>query len=98
MGVPYVGAENGQDNLFLPSPAGAPRPAFLAPQAQAAGDLSRQEPLLIVGFEGMRDFYPLLIAENLTKLGYPARAEMLPMALITDRRDANTVPSGSRAG
>ena len=91
VGVPYVGAENGQDNLFLPSPAGAPRPAFLAPRAQAAGDLNRQEPMLIVGFEGMRDFYPLLIAENLTKLGFQARAEMLPLALITDRRDANTV-------
>ena len=62
------------ENLFLPSPAGAARPAFLAPQAQLAGDLSRSEPMLIVGFEGMRDFYPLLIAENLTKSGYQARA------------------------
>jgi len=91
LGLPYVGAENGEDNLFLPSPAGAPRPTFLAPQAQAAGDLGRKEPLLIVGFEGMNDFYPLLIAENLTKLGYQARAEMLPLDLLTARRDANNV-------
>ncbi len=91
LGVPYVGAEDGQENLFLPSPAGASRPTYLAPQAQAAGDLGRKEPMLIVGFEGMRDFYPLLIAENLTKFGCQARAEMLPMDLVTTRRDANTV-------
>lgn len=91
LGIPYVGAENGKDNLFLPSPAGAVRPTFLAPQAQAIGDLSRSEPMLIVGFEGMRDFYPLLIAENLTKFGYKARAEVLPVDLLTARRDANSV-------
>lgn len=91
LGIPYVGADNGIDNLLLPSPAGAPRPTFLAPQAQAAGDLNRPEPMLIVGFEGMRDFYPLLIAENLTKQGYQARAEIMAMDLLTDRRDANSV-------
>lgn len=91
LGIPYVGAENGQDNLFLPSPAGASRPTFLAPAAQIAGDLGRKEPLLIVGFAGMRDFYTLLIAENLTKLGHQARAEILPMELLTSRLDANSV-------
>ncbi len=90
LGLPYGGA-NDEQNLFLPSPAGAARPAFLAPRAQLAGDLSRPEPILIVGFEGMRDFYPLLIAENLTKLGYQARAVVRPMELLTDRHDANTV-------
>jgi glycerol-3-phosphate dehydrogenase subunit B len=91
LGIPYVGAENGQDNLLLPSLAGSPRPTFLVPKAQAAGDLNRQEPMVIVGFEGMLDFYPLLIAENLSKLGYQARAEILAMDLLTDRRDANNV-------
>ena len=48
--VPYGGAVKPGDNLLLPSPAGAARPTYLAPQAQLAGDLSRSEPLLIVGF------------------------------------------------
>jgi glycerol-3-phosphate dehydrogenase subunit B len=91
IGVPYGGATNPGDNLLLPSPAGAARPTYLAPQAQLAGDLSRTEPMLIVGFKGMRDFFPELIAENLTKLGYPARAGFLDLALITDQRDRNTV-------
>ncbi len=91
IGVMYGGATNPGENLLLPSPAGAARPTYLAPQAQLAGDLSRTEPMLIVGFKGMRDFFPELIAENLTKLGYPARAAFLELSLITNQRDRNTV-------
>jgi glycerol-3-phosphate dehydrogenase subunit B len=91
IGLPYRGAADSEENLFLPSPAGAVRPAYLAPQAQIAGDLRRPEPMLIVGFKGMRDFYPDLLAENLTKQGYQARPAFLPISLITGRRDANTV-------
>jgi glycerol-3-phosphate dehydrogenase subunit B len=91
LGIPYAGAADNGKNLLLPSPAGVPRPAFLAPQAQLAGNLHRDEPLLIVGFEGIRDFYPLLIAENLTKFGYQVRAETLPLELLTNRHDTNPV-------
>jgi len=80
-----------EQNLWLPSPVGAARPAFLAPQAQLAGDLSRREPLLIVGFHGLRDFYPAWIAENLTKQGHQARAIFLPYDVLTQLRDRNNV-------
>ncbi|MBP7960823.1 MAG: glycerol-3-phosphate dehydrogenase subunit GlpB [Caldilineaceae bacterium] len=91
IGLPYGGAATSGNNLLLPSPAGAARPTFLAPQAQANGDLSRPEPMLIVGFEGLRDFYPHLIAENLRAQGYTARSVLLPFALLTDRHDSNSV-------
>jgi len=91
LGLPYRGAVQADANLLLPSPAGAPRPAFLAPDAQLAGDMSRPEPYLIVGFQALRDFYPTVIAENLTKLGLQARAEFLPIELVTTRRDFSTV-------
>ena len=91
LGVPYVGAANKSENMLLPSPVGAARPTFLAPQAQAAGDLRRSEPMVIVGFSGLRDFYPKLIAENLTKQGYLARALILPSSLLTDRKESNTI-------
>lgn len=90
-GLVYQGAADGESNLFLPSPAGGIRPAFLAPEAQMGGDLGRDEPMLIVGFDGMRDFYPQLIADNLNKQGHTARPASLPMNTITDRRDSNTV-------
>ncbi|MFN8486949.1 MAG: glycerol-3-phosphate dehydrogenase subunit GlpB [Caldilineaceae bacterium] len=80
-----------KQNLWLPSPVGAARPVFFAPQAQLAGDLSRREPLLIVGFQGLRDFYPQWIAENLTKQGHQARAVFLPYDVLTSLRDRNNV-------
>ncbi len=91
LGLPYGGAANPDENLLLPSPAGAPRPVYLAPAAQLAGDMSRPEPYLLVGFQALRDFYPTVIAENLTKLGFRSRAEFLPIELITDRRDFSTI-------
>ena len=89
-GIRYAGREDGR-NLLLPSPVGAARPAFLATEAQRAGALDRPEPMLVVGFQGMRDFYPHLLVENLCRQGINARAEQLPLDLITPRRDINTV-------
>jgi glycerol-3-phosphate dehydrogenase subunit B len=95
IGLPYSGARN-DENLWLPSPVGAARPTFLAPQAQLAGDLSRHDPMLLVGFSGLRDFYPELVAENLTKQGYSARAVFLPLDLVTQRHDFTLVHLAAR--
>ncbi len=91
LGLPYLGARRAGSNLWLPSPAGAARPAFLVPEAQVAGDLGNAAPMLIVGFSGLRDFFPELIAENLRKHGHAARAEFLPYELLSDMRDRTTV-------
>lgn len=91
VGVPYGGAMKAGENLLLPSAVGALRPAYLAPQAQLAGDSTRPEPMLIVGFHGLRDFYPELIAENLAKQGIPARAAFLPLSVLADKSDRNNV-------
>ena len=89
-GLPYLAREGGA-NWRLPSPIGAVRPACLAPQAQVDGDLAQSRPMVIVGFTGLRDFFPALIAENLARQGQPARAASLPLRLITDRTDSNSV-------
>ena len=96
IGLPYAGARTEGDNLWLPSPVGAARPTFLAPAGQTAGDLSTGQPLLIVGVEGMRDFYPKLIAENLAKQGYTARCVFLPLSLLTERQDITTLQLAKR--
>lgn len=93
IGLPYEG--DASKNFWLPSPVGAARPALLVPRAQIAGDLNRKKPMLIVGLRGLRDFYPELIAENLKKQGHAARAAFLPLDLITERRDSNTVQLAS---
>ena len=74
-------------NYQLISPVGSARPVYLAPTAQQAGNLEDDRPLAIVGFDGMPDFYPELIAENLQRQGRPARSVSLPLHRITNRRD-----------
>ncbi len=74
-------------NLQLISPVGAPRPVYLAPAAQQAASLEDDRPLVIVGLQGMPDFYPELIAENLQKLGHRARSASLPLSRLTKRLD-----------
>lgn len=88
IGLPYTG---GDENMLLPTAVGALRPTLLAPQAQANGDVRGKAPLLIVGFTGLRDFYPELITENLTKQGVPARAAFLPLDLLTSQSDRNSI-------
>lgn len=90
LGLGYGRADN-NENWLLPSPIGAARPAFLAPKAQQAGSLRTNKPMVIIGFQGLRDFYPQLIAENLTKQGHTARAEFLPLDLLTNRHNSNTI-------
>jgi glycerol-3-phosphate dehydrogenase subunit B len=90
MGLDYGRAAN-DENWLLPSPIGTARPAFLAPPAQQNGSLRRSDPMLIVGFPGLRDFYPQLIADNLAKHGHQTRVEILPQELLTSRKDSNTI-------
>lgn len=71
-GYPFEG--DGGTNFVLPSALGAARPTALAPKTMVAGDLRRPDPILVVGFDNFKDFYPGLIAENLSHGGHPARA------------------------
>lgn len=76
-GLRYVGDLGG--NFLLPSALGAAIPAAFVPESFAAGDLRRDEPTLIVGVSGWRDFYPALCAENLNRQGYAASGVSLAL-------------------
>ncbi|MFU8771515.1 MAG: glycerol-3-phosphate dehydrogenase subunit GlpB, partial [Anaerolineales bacterium] len=73
-------------NWCLPSAVGAFRPTCLAPETMTAGDLSRSDPMLLVGFEGLVDFYPGLIAANLSAQGIPAEAVTISPTQMRERR------------
>jgi glycerol-3-phosphate dehydrogenase subunit B len=65
------------ENVLLPSAAGAVRPTALAPASMSDGNLRRVPRLLIVGFRALKDFYPAYVADNLRHAGIEARASVL---------------------
>lgn len=76
------------ENVWLPTAVGSRRPTWRAPAAQLAGRLDDPSPMLLVGFDGLRDYYPALAAENLTRQDHPARSRMLPLTLLTQRYES----------
>lgn len=89
LGLAYSGGDAG--NIRTPSPAGAWRPSYCVPTGQRAGDAEDRRSMVIIGFQGMRDFYPHLIARNLTAQGQSVRAAMLPWSVLSEQRDRNSV-------
>ena len=78
-------------NWLLPSAVGAFRPTCLAPATMTAGDLRRRDPMLIVGFAGYHDFFPDLIADNLTAQDVLARGVTLDLPALRRERIVNTM-------
>lgn len=74
-----------EQNWLIPTAAGALRPTCLAPQTMSAGDGRSTAPMLIVGFADTVDFYPHLIAANLTQQGIPAQGLLLEMPALQAR-------------
>jgi len=63
---PYNGSGNA--NILIPTSLGSLHPTCLIPETMGQGDLSLAEPALLLGFEGLKDFFPQFIANNLTLL------------------------------
>ena len=64
---PYRYVGKAEENMLLPTALGVPRPSSLVPETMAAGDLRSASRIAVVGFRGMKDFHPSLIADNLTR-------------------------------
>lgn len=78
-------------NWLLPTALGTIRPTCLAPETMLAGDLNpaanhQAFPILILGFEGFPDFYPELIAANLSLQGAPSLGFSLKLDSLQSRR------------
>jgi glycerol-3-phosphate dehydrogenase subunit B len=54
--------------VLLPTALGTFHPTCLVPETMKGGDLSAPGPVLILGFQGLRDFFPSFAAENLNRL------------------------------
>lgn len=69
---------------LLPTALGALRPTSFYPPSFAAGRIEKGASYLIVGFTGLKDFYPRLAAENLASQGVDARAETVELTAPGD--------------
>jgi glycerol-3-phosphate dehydrogenase len=83
-GYPFHGTL--ETNIELPTALGTRRPACLVPETMIAGETSGHMPMLIVGFEGYLDFYPNLVAENLSAQGIRARETSLALKSLEGRK------------
>ena len=83
-------------NWLLPSAVGTFRPTCLAPETLIAGDLRRDDPMLIVGIKQLVDFYPNIIAENLVKQGVDAAHLMVDLPPLAQRNFNTPIIIGSK--
>jgi glycerol-3-phosphate dehydrogenase subunit B len=65
--APYSYTGSLEENLLLPTAIGVPKPSALAPVTMAGGDLRAVEAVLAVGFRGLKDFHPALLADGLER-------------------------------
>jgi len=74
-------------NLLVPTAAGSARRTCLAPAGMVHGRLDHQTPMLIVGFDHFRDFYPPFLAANLRRIcAFPVRHLYLDLPALHGRR------------
>jgi glycerol-3-phosphate dehydrogenase subunit B len=78
----YVGGLMG--NFLIPTPVGVPKPSAVVPQTMAGGDLRRGGSLVIAGLRGLKDFYPLYVADNLSGASLPSGASVSARGIELD--------------
>jgi anaerobic glycerol-3-phosphate dehydrogenase len=76
-------------NWLLPSPLGGRRPICLAPSTMTGGDLTRRDPMLIVGLARYPDFPAGLVAANLEAQGMAATPAEVDLVSFRQRRFLN---------
>jgi glycerol-3-phosphate dehydrogenase subunit B len=87
---PYAYRGSLDENLLLPTALGVPRPSAVVPETMAGGDLRRGDPHFVVGFRGLKDFHPALLAEMLGRTGRAARSAELDL-VPEGRVDVNSL-------
>jgi glycerol-3-phosphate dehydrogenase subunit B len=66
--APYTYAGDVECNMLLPTAVGALRPSAVVPETMAGGEVGEGD-VCVVGFRALKDFHPLLLADNLNRLG-----------------------------
>ncbi len=88
-GMPYSG--NFDSNLFLATAIGTIHPTCLAPVIMKEGNLSNPGPVLLLGFQGLKDFNAFWAAENLNSLHSRERISCSFRPVILDGLDLSGI-------
>ena len=88
--APYAYVGEVEENLLLPTAVGVPRPSAVVPETMAGGDLRGGGPVCVVGLRALKDFHAALLADNLSRAGFPARAIELDLR-PEQRADVNAL-------
>lgn len=91
--LPYAYEGDLARNFFLPTAAGAVKPAALVPVTMAAGDIRAGGRFLIAGFSALKDFYPAYAAANLMRAGDGVEARPV-MLNVAPQGEADVTPLG----
>ena len=83
-GYTYTGSL--EENLLLPTAIGVPKPTALAPVTMAGGDLRSVTEVMAVGFRGLKDFHPALLADGLSRTLPSVTARATELHLPVERR------------
>jgi len=65
--APYAYVGDADRNILLPTAVGAVAPSAAVPETMAGGDLRSGARVCVVGFRALKDFYPALVADNLSR-------------------------------
>jgi glycerol-3-phosphate dehydrogenase subunit B len=82
---PYHGS--GSANILIPTSIGSLHPTGLIPETMENGDVSIPGAVLLLGFEGLKDFFPNFIADNLNLLHQRGKVSPTFRAALVKRPD-----------
>ncbi|HEY3425016.1 MAG TPA: anaerobic glycerol-3-phosphate dehydrogenase subunit GlpB [Negativicutes bacterium] len=77
-GYAYLG--DVKQNYWLPTAAGTLKPSCFVPQTMDPTDFEKAEKVVVVGFNGLKDYYPQVLVKGLSKL--PGYAKQYSIAWI----------------
>jgi len=81
---PYHGSLDA--NILMPTSLGTLRPTCLVPETMIAGNVAQRSPMLIVGISRFYDFFPAMVADNLSAQGILARDITLELKSLQHRK------------
>jgi glycerol-3-phosphate dehydrogenase subunit B len=81
--APYAYTGSLDENMLLPTAVGVPKPSAVVPVTMAAGDVrALQNSVVAVGFRGLKDYHPALLADGLSRTtSVAARATELHLSV-----------------